>query len=50
MVKVSTGIAATAKKIIEDNLNKSGKVLTVVEAKNADNFNYKQTKIIIFTN
>jgi anionic cell wall polymer biosynthesis LytR-Cps2A-Psr (LCP) family protein len=43
------GIAATVKKIIEDNLNKSEKVLTITETKNADNFNYKQTKIVIFT-
>ena len=43
------GIAATVKGILEDNLNKNGKIIKVVEATNADNFSYSQTKIITFT-
>ena len=43
------GIAATVKGILEDNLNKNGKTIKVVEATNADNFSYSQTKIITFT-
>lgn len=43
------GIAATVKGILEDSLNKNGKTIKVVEAKNANNFSYSQTKIITFT-
>jgi polyisoprenyl-teichoic acid--peptidoglycan teichoic acid transferase len=43
------GIAATVKGILEDSLNKNGKTIKVVEATNADNFSYSQTKIITFT-
>jgi hypothetical protein len=43
------GIAATVKGILEDNLNKNGKTIKIVEATNADNFSYSQTKIITFT-
>lgn len=45
----TTGLAATTKKIIEDYFNVEEKVLEVVETKNADNWNYSQTEIIIFT-
>jgi len=45
----TTGIAATVKGILEDNLNKNGKTIKVVEATNADNYNYSQTMIITFT-
>ncbi len=41
------GIASTVKKILEDKLNSGGKVIEVKETKNADNFNYGATKIII---
>ena len=43
------GIAATVKGILEDSLNKNGKTIKVVEATNADNYNYKETMIITFT-
>ncbi|MCL4417159.1 MAG: LCP family protein, partial [Actinobacteria bacterium] len=43
------GIAATVKGILEDNLNKNGTTIKVIEATNADNFGYTQTKIITFT-
>ena len=43
------GIAATVKGILEDNLNKNGKTIKVIEATNADNYNYKETMIITFT-
>lgn len=43
------GAAAKAAKMIEDSLNKTGDVIKITETKNADNSNYKQTKIIIFT-
>ena len=45
----TTGIAATVKGILEDSLNKNGKTIKVVEAANADNYNYKETMIITFT-
>jgi polyisoprenyl-teichoic acid--peptidoglycan teichoic acid transferase len=43
------GIAATVKGILEDSLNKNGKIIKVVEATNADNFKHKETMIITFT-
>ncbi len=43
------GIAASAKTKIESSLNKDKTVIKVTETKNADSFNYKNTKIIIFT-
>ena len=43
------GIAAIVKGILEDSLNKNGKTIKVVEATNADNYNYSQTMIITFT-
>ncbi|MBE3084932.1 MAG: LytR C-terminal domain-containing protein, partial [Bacteroidetes bacterium] len=43
------GIADTVKGILEDNLNKNEKTIKVIEAKNANNFSYSQTKIITFT-
>lgn len=42
-------LAFTVKGIIESYFNKDGKILEVVETKDADNWNYTQTKIIIFT-
>jgi len=45
----TTGIAATVKGILEDSLNKNGKTIKVIEATNADNYNYSQTRIITFT-
>lgn len=42
-------LAFTAKEIIESYFNENGKILEVVETKDADNWNYTQTKIIIFT-
>ncbi len=41
------GLALTVKKILEDNLNKEMVTINVKETKNADNFGYKTTKIII---
>jgi len=41
------GIALTVKKILEDNLNKDKVTINVKETKNADNFGYTATKIII---
>ncbi|MBM3705307.1 MAG: LytR family transcriptional regulator, partial [Actinobacteria bacterium] len=43
------GIALTVKDILEDNLNKDGKVIEIKETKNADSFNYNVTKIITHT-
>ncbi|MBM3706255.1 MAG: hypothetical protein FJW66_07015, partial [Actinobacteria bacterium] len=43
------GIALTVKDILEDNLNKDGKVIEIKETKNADSFNYNVTKIITYT-
>jgi len=45
----TTGLAATAQKIIEDHFSGSDPVIEVVEIKSADNYNYEQTEIIIFT-
>ena len=42
-------LAFTVKGIIESYFNEDGKILEVVETKDADNWNYTQTKIIIFT-
>jgi len=42
-------LAFTAKRIIESYFNEDGKILEVVETKDADNWNYPKTKIIIFT-
>jgi hypothetical protein len=43
------GIAAKVKSKIETNFSKDKNIIKITEAKNADNFNYKNTKIIIFT-
>jgi hypothetical protein len=43
------GIAAKVKSKIETDLSKDKNIIEVTEAKNADNFNYENTKIIIFT-
>ncbi|MBE3093586.1 MAG: DUF4214 domain-containing protein, partial [Actinobacteria bacterium] len=43
------GIAAKVKSKIETDLSKYKDIIKITEAKNADNFNYKNTKIIIFT-
>ncbi|MBC7332865.1 MAG: LCP family protein [Actinobacteria bacterium] len=45
----TTGLAKTVQKIIEDHFNKDTEVLKVVETKNADNWNYTTTEIIVFT-
>lgn len=45
----TTGLAKTVKKIIEDHFNKDTEVLKVVETKNADNWNYTTTEIVVFT-
>ncbi len=42
-------LAFTVKGIIESHFNKDGIILEVVEIKDADNWNYTQTEIIIFT-
>ena len=42
-------LALTVKGIIESHFNEDGKILEVVETKDADNWDYTQTKIIIFT-
>ena len=42
-------LAATAGELIEEHFNAQEKVLEVVETKDADNWNYTQTEIIIFT-
>jgi len=44
------GIAATVKGILESNLNKNTKTINVIKATNANNYGYKGTKIITFTN
>ncbi len=41
-------LADTAKGILEDYFNAEKEVLKVVETKNADNWNYTQTEIILF--
>jgi N-acetylmuramoyl-L-alanine amidase CwlD len=43
------GIAAKVKSKIEADLSKYKNIIKIIEAKNADNFNYKNTKIIMFT-
>jgi len=43
------GIAAKVKSIIETGISKDKNIIKITEAKNADNFNYKKTRIIIFT-
>ena len=43
------GIAALAKGIIEVAFGSNKNILKIIETKNADNFNYKKTRIIIFT-
>ena len=43
------GIAATAKGILEDNLNKDSKTINIKETKNADGFDYEVTKILVHT-
>ncbi len=47
--KGAPGIAAKAKSKIETVLNKDKNIIKVTETKNADSFNYTNTKIIIFT-
>jgi len=42
-------LAFTVEEIIESHFNENGEVLEVVETKDADNWNYTQTEIIIFT-
>ena len=42
-------LAFTVKETIESHFNEDGKVLEVVETKDADNWNYTQTEIRIFT-
>jgi len=41
------GIALTVKEVLEENLNKEQETINVKETKNADNFNYNTTDIII---
>jgi hypothetical protein len=43
------GIAALAKNSIEVALGNDKNILKITETKNADNFNYKKSRIIIFT-
>ena len=43
------GIAAKVKSKIEAVLSKDKNIIEITETKNADNFNYKNTKIIMFT-
>jgi hypothetical protein len=45
----TSGIALTVKSILEKKLNAVQKTITVQETKNADNFKYTATKIIIHT-
>lgn len=42
------GLAKKAKQQLEDNLNANGKIIDVIETKDADNFNYTQTQIILY--
>ncbi len=42
-------LAATAKEILEDHFNAESKVLEVVETKDAANWGYTQSEIIVFT-
>jgi len=44
------GLAKEAQKKLEDSLNSGTKLIEVIETKNADNFNYKQTQILYFKN
>jgi N-acetylmuramoyl-L-alanine amidase len=43
------GIAAKVKSKIETDLSKDKNIIEITETKNTDNFNYKNTKIIMFT-
>ncbi len=43
------GIAAKVKSKIETDLSKDKNIVEITETKNADNFNYKNTKILMFT-
>ena len=45
----TSGLASSAKDIIEENLNSEQKVINIKETKNADNFNYSETEILIHT-
>ncbi len=45
----TSGIAVTVKSILEKELNKDQKTITVKETKNADNFKYTATKILVHT-
>ncbi len=42
-------IAASAKEMIEKTFDNNKNLLKIIETKNADNFNYSKTRIIIFT-
>ncbi len=46
----TAGLATTAQKILLDTLNATEDTIEVTETKNADNFNYTQTKITVFKN
>jgi anionic cell wall polymer biosynthesis LytR-Cps2A-Psr (LCP) family protein len=43
------GLAATARDILIDHFNAENEVIEVAEASDADNYNYTQTEIIIYT-
>lgn len=45
----TTGLAATVTDILEDYFNTEEKVVEMSEPRSADNFNYTQTEIVIFT-
>lgn len=46
----TAGLAATVEDILEEEFNSETKVLEVVETKNADNWDYTQSTITVFTN
>ncbi len=46
----TAGLAATVENILEEEFNSETKVLEVVETKNADNWDYTQSTITVFTN
>ena len=45
----TAGLATTAEGILNDSINADTAVMEVVETKNADNWDYDQTKIVVFT-
>ncbi|MDZ7837721.1 MAG: LytR C-terminal domain-containing protein [Actinomycetota bacterium] len=45
----TTGLASTAESILNDNINADSQIMEIVETKNADNWDYTQTKIMVFT-